>query len=205
MSAAGNGDDSGRRLRRRVLTTALACHGLAVAWTQPAAAADASPPTVTVADHGSASEVRGHFDVPASLSVAWGVLTDYDHIADFVSSMRASAVESRSGSHLTVRQQAAVGAFPFRRVVHLLLRVRERPDSTIEFDDVLARDFRLYRGAWELRPGPSGTAVTYRLHAQPVHALPSLVDRAILRRTVLRLLTQVRAEMMLRAGAREAP
>jgi hypothetical protein len=156
---------------------------------------------VTVEDRKSVSEVRGSFDAPVPLPVAWSVLTDYDHIDDFVSSMRTSAVESRADSDLTVRQEAVVGVFPFRRVAHLLLSVRERPDTSIEFRDVLDRDFRVYRGAWELRPGPSGTDVTYRLEARPASATPSFLDRAVLSRTVTRLLTQVRAEMVRRAGS----
>jgi hypothetical protein len=179
----------------------FACVGLAAAWTPPPATAGVRPPTVTVEDQGSVSDVRGRFDVPVLPSVAWGVLTDYDHIADFVSSVRTSAVESRVGSGFTVRQEAVVGAFPFRRVAHLLLRVREQPDQRIEFHDLLERDFRLYQGEWELRPGLSGTAVTYRLQAQPVRSIPRLVDHAVLSRTVLRLLAQVQTEMIRRGGA----
>jgi carbon monoxide dehydrogenase subunit G len=193
-----------RRSRRRSLATLLVCLGLAAGWA-PGALANVPAPVVSVEDQHSVSDVQGRFEVPVPLSVAWDVLTDYDHIADFVSSMRASAVESRSDSGLTVRQEAAVGPFPFRRVAHLLLDVRELPDRRIEFHDLLDRDFRLYRGAWELSPEPSGTAVTYVLHAQPTGAIPSFISHAFLSRTVRRLLTQVQAEMIRRASAGEAP
>jgi ribosome-associated toxin RatA of RatAB toxin-antitoxin module len=189
----------------RALATVLAAIGLVLTWAPAPAAGDPRPPTVTVESRNSVSGVVGRFDVAVPPAAAWGVLTDYDHIADFVSSMRASAVVSRAPGALTVRQEAVVGAFPFRRTAHLLLNVREQPDHRIEFRDLLERDFRLYQGEWELRPGPSGTTVTYRLHAQPNSAIPSFIDRAVLSRTALRLLTQVRAEMMRRAGAREDP
>jgi hypothetical protein len=183
----------------------LACLGLTAAWVAPAALADVDPPIVTV-EHGKVdSEVQGRFEVPVPLLVAWDVLTDYDHIADFVGSMRSSAVESRSHSGLTLRQEVVAGVFPFRKVAHLLLSVREQPDTTIEFHDLLDRDFRLYQGGWELHPGLSGTAVTYHLHAQPVSSIPRFIDHAVLSRAVMRLLTQVQAEMIRRGGAQEDP
>ncbi len=194
--------DAGRR--GRALTLALACTGLATVWAPPAAVATVPPPVVTVEEQKSVNEVLGHFEVPVPLSVAWDVLTDYDHITDFVSSMRASAVESRDSAGLTVRQEAVAGVFPFRRVAHLLLSVREQPGHRIEFHDLLDRDFRLYRGAWELRPEAAGTAVTYHLAARPAAAAPPFIDRAFLSRTVMRLLTQVQAEMM-RRGREGAP
>lgn len=200
MSASRRGR-SVRCRRGRSAAIGLGCLALVLAGAPSPAVADAAPPAVSVADRQSVSEVRGRFEAPVPLSVAWDVLTDYDHIGDFVSSMRTSSVESRADGDLTVRQEAVVGVFPLRRTAHLLLSVRERPDTSIEFHDVLDRDFRLYRGAWELRSGPSGTGVTYRLEAQPVGATPSFLERAVLSRTVTRLLTQVQAEMMRRAGS----
>jgi hypothetical protein len=200
MSASRRGG-SARCRRGRAAAIGLGCLALALAWAPPPAAAAEAPPAVSVEDRRSVSEVRGRFEVSVPLPVAWDVLTDYDHIPDFVSSMRMSTVEARVDSGLTVRQEAVAGVFPLRRTAHLLLSVRERPDTSIEFHDVLDRDFRLYRGAWELRAGPTGTRVTYRLDAQPVGATPSFLERAVLSRTVTRLLTQVQAEMVRRAGS----
>lgn len=197
-----NGSGRGPAGLRAMVAAGL---GLTLALAPSPAAAIMDSPTVTVEDSRTVGDVNGRFDVPVPLPVAWDVLTDYDHIADFVSSMRASAVESRMDGHLTVRQEAVVGAFPLRRTAHLLLRVREEPGNRIEFQDVLDRDFRVYRGEWQLHPGPSSTSVTYRLHAQPVRGIPPLIGRAAMRRTAEQLLTQVRAEMMRRAGLREAP
>ena len=117
-----------RRRGAATVAVALVCLGpLAAGATPPAAADPARPPTVSVEGRSAVRDVLGHFDVPVPLSVAWSVLTDYDHIADFVGSMRASAVESRGDGELTVRQEAVAGVFPFRRVARLLLRVREHP------------------------------------------------------------------------------
>jgi hypothetical protein len=200
MSASRRGG-SARCRRGSSAARGLGCLALVLAWAAPPAAAGAAPPAVSVEDRQSVSQVLGRFEVPVPLPVAWDVLTDYDHIGDFVSSMRTSSVESRADGDLTVRQEAVAGVFPLRRTAHLLLSVRERPDTSIEFHDVLDRDFRLYRGVWELRAGPAGTDVTYRLEARPVGATPSFLERAVLSRTVTRLLTQVQAEMVRRAGA----
>src|SRR5205085_6179074 len=65
-------------------------------------------------------EVSGGFHVPVSDSVAWSVLSDYDHIGNFVSSMRSSRVERRDSTGLHVRQVAVGGMFIFHKRVQVL-------------------------------------------------------------------------------------
>lgn len=160
------------------------------------------PREVTVAVDGEsrACKVLGRFVAQVPDNVAWAVLTDYDHLARFVSSLEASKVESRSGNHLTVAQDAAAHVFLFHRDVHVRLDVNEEPERRIVFRDTLGKDFRSYVGEWRVRPDSTGTLVEYQLAAEPRSAVPRSVCRGMLKRTAQSLLTEVRSEMLRRGG-----
>ncbi|MBI3292650.1 MAG: hypothetical protein HYZ73_07585 [Elusimicrobia bacterium] len=56
-------------------------------------------------NHG-AYRLEGHFVVEAPRHVVWEVLTDYDHIREFVSSIRTSQVKQRDKDWLLLEQDA---------------------------------------------------------------------------------------------------
>jgi len=194
----------GARLCARFGLLLLLAHASALPAHASALAARAHSVSVTVEDHEGVYSVRGAFEAPVPAGVAWSVLTDYDHIGAFVTSMRSSSIERRDGSRLLVRQEAQGGMFALRRRVHVLLKVREEPERRISFTDVLGCDFRRYDGGWSVEPVGSGTSVRYELEARPVAAMPHVLGRAMLRRAAERLLEQVRGEMLRRAAAPRA-
>lgn len=191
----------------RVITFGSRCEGarkgalaavLSVVLASLAFAA-AEDPRITVTPRGEVYEVRGEFSVPVANHIAWHVLSDYEHIPSFVSSMKSSVVQSREGSRLRLRQRATAGAFLVRRTVEVDLEVTEEPGRRIAFHDVDGRDFRLYSGAWTIAPSPSGSVVSYVLVARPRAALPGFVGRNVMGSSARRLLEEVRDEMMRRS------
>ena len=179
-------------LSARVCLSALLISGLA-------GGARADGVTVSVRESQGGYSVRGEFITVASPSLAWSVLTDYDRIDAFVGSMRESSSERRDG-RLVVRQTAAVGVFPVRKVVRVALEIAEEEGSRIVFSDVLKRDFDFYFGEWSLSPEAGGTRVTYRVEAAPRTTVP-FVGRGIAGRNARSLLSQVSAEMKRRSSA----
>jgi hypothetical protein len=148
-----------------------------------------------------AFEVTGSFTVDASSSAVWVVLTDYEHIPDFVSSMKRSVVrESRPDGSLLVEQEAVGGMFFVSKKVRVLLDVHRTPGS-VRFDDIDHRDFWIYSGGWTTAPAPAGILVSYHLLAQPDFPAPSFLLRGVMRRGARDLLMQVRAEIVRRAAA----
>ena len=145
-------------------------------------------------------QALGEFVVPAPDSIAWNVLTDYDHIGGFVSAVRSSSIARDSAGTLKVRQVAVAGMFPFKKTVTVALDVVERPRTVIEFRDTLGRDFRHYEGRWDLTADPSGTRVRYTLDARPRVATPSMLARMLISHDAAELLEQVRAEMLRRSA-----
>jgi len=54
-------------------------------------------------------------DVPVALQTAWGVLVDYDHMANILDNLSSSKVASRNGNRLIVKQEgvARFGLFSY--------------------------------------------------------------------------------------------
>ena len=91
----------------KVFIAGFAVAGLMTALSPAAAvAADASPPNVVVNvdQRGDLIVVDVTATVAAPVGVVWGVLTDYAHMASFLSSLKTSAVVSGQGNTVNVEQ-----------------------------------------------------------------------------------------------------
>lgn len=165
-------------------------------------AAAGTPVVVTVTRASEGLEIVGRCRVVAPAAVAWGVLTDYDGIDRFVSSMRESRIVARENDHLLVEQIAVGRVFLFHRELHVLLWVEEDSASTIRFTDTLHRDFDSYDGTWRIEPMGPEVEIEYRLLARPSRGVPDLIGRGIFRGTVRQLLSEVAAEISRRAATR---
>jgi len=173
----------------------------------PLAAADRAPasaatmpagPQVSVTGIGNgAYRIEGSFGVDAPPPVAWAVLTDYDNLSSFVSSMRSSSAARPESGRLLVIQEAVGRAGPFSRTLHVVLDVTEVPPGRIEFHDVCGASFRSYVGAWAIDSDVAGARVTYSLEARP-RSSPPFFARSILASNARGLLEQVRLEMLRR-------
>jgi uncharacterized protein YndB with AHSA1/START domain len=146
-------------------------------------------------------EVDARFDVAASSEVVWGVLTDYENLPRFVSSMRRSRVLETREDGVVVVEQDAVGGFLFlNRAVSVCLDVTRRL-TRLTFTDTCRKDFWFYEGGWETSETlDGGTRVSYRLQAQPDFVAPGFVVRRVMNKGARELLVQVRDEIRRRAA-----
>jgi len=144
--------------------------------------------------------VRGVFVVPVPVSVVWEVLTDYDGIGRFVSSVRESRLEPQPDGRRLLRQDAVGGGFLVRRRVHVLLELEEDPGRRIAFHDVLGKDFRAYAGEWRIASDSTLIQVDYELEAEFNSAIMRAFCRGAMQHAAEDLLEQVRAEMLRRAS-----
>jgi len=188
----------------RTAWAAAAAAALAVSMASPAAAAEPegaatamlAAPSVSVTSAQSAYRIEGSFGVDTEASVAWAVLTDYDRVPSFVSSMRSSTAQRESG-RLLVTQEAVGRAGPFSRTMHVVLEVTERAPERIAFHDVGGGSFYSYAGSWTISPEGTGVRVTYVLDARP-RSSPPLFAKSIMSSNARSLLEQVRLEMLRR-------
>jgi carbon monoxide dehydrogenase subunit G len=140
--------------------------------------------------------------VAASATAAWAVLTDYDHMADFVPGLVSSTQTRRSGARALVAQEASAQVLLFSRRIHVLLDVREEPCRSLTFEDTARTSFRAYRGSWVVSPaGIAGIRLAYHVEAEPAFWAPAWAVRRFLGRTADDLLREVSREILRRAAA----
>ncbi len=187
------GAEGGARRRAPFLLVLCALFAAPAAWGQAAA--------VQVANTSEDCGIRGSFSAPVSIATAWSVLTDYDGLDRFVTSMHASRIEHRDNGDRVLRQEAVAKFFMMSRTMRVLLELEETAGSRIVFRDVLGRDFRSYSGEWRLSHEAGETRVEYDLQAEPRSSVARALCRGMLRKTGEDLLAEVRAEMLRRAAA----
>ena len=144
--------------------------------------------------------VDASFDVNVPASIPWEVLTDYEGVGRFVSSIRHSTVKKREPGRVLLEQHGIGRAWIISLPMHVVLEVREDNQRILAFRDVCGKSFSLYEGTWELAPIYGGTRVTYRLKAEPTGRQPAVVARSAIKGSVKKLLDEVRQEILARAA-----
>ncbi len=186
----------------RALAIALLLSGSGVAMPRSPLTGVRGEVSVQEQSDGGVYEIEGSFGLDARVSgdVVWGVLSDYDHLGRFISSLKESEVKRRLPHEVLLEQEGAgkglLALEPFR----VLLDVREKPTREIDFTDILHRDFDVYEGSWRLRERPDGWRVSYRLRAKPRWALPGFIGKPAFASGAADLLAELRAEIVRRSG-----
>ena len=144
--------------------------------------------------------VDATFDVNVPASIAWEVLTDYEGIGRFVSSIRQSTIKRREPGRLLLEQHGVGRAWIVSLPMHVVLEVREHGERVLAFHDVCGKSFSVYEGSWELSEIDGGTRVTYRLKADPTGRQPAMLAKSAIKGSVKTLLDEVRKEIVARAA-----
>jgi hypothetical protein len=143
--------------------------------------------------------LEGHLKVVGSAYDVWKVLTDYENISKFVSSLRKSTVKESTTDRLLLEQEALGKEFIFSKRIRVLLQITEIPYKRIIFEDISHVDFGFYEGSWEIHPGTSGLDVVYRLNCKRLFTVPNVLAKDALKKSAEDLLSEVRAEIIRRA------
>lgn len=188
--------------RARVATVAalfLAC-ALAVA---PAAASDAV--NVQARKNDDAYIVDVTFTVPASATIAWDVLTDFEGMEGFISSVTASRIVNRQGNAFDVDQEGRgkLGPIPFTytnvRRVQLVPRT-EIVSTLVESDNLKSSDFTT-----RIAPQGTGAAVTVRGTFVPGFFASTVITIDKVKDRMAQLYEEMRDEMVRRARGDPRP
>lgn len=184
---------------RLSLWTALLGAMCAALWCGASFAAD--DPTLSFYEGFGHYKLEGSFFVDADRQLIWDVLTDYEHIPDFVGSMKISRVESRFGDDLVLHQEPEGGFLFFTKRLHLTLNVHETPENSIIFQDTSHQDFNFYQGSWQIQKADSGHGyeVIYDLDAEQNFSAPAFLASDAVSGGARDLLKKVREEILKRA------
>ncbi|RPI52841.1 MAG: hypothetical protein EHM55_15505 [Acidobacteria bacterium] len=144
--------------------------------------------------------VEAAFEVTVDPQIVWAVLTDYEGISGFVSSIRQSTVKRREAGRVVLEQHGVGKAWIVSVPMHVVLDVREQDGRVLMFRDLCGKSFSTYEGQWAISTTGGRTRVTYWLKADPSGRQPAMFARPAIRGSVKKLLDEVRAEILARAA-----
>ena len=114
-------------------------------WACNAVAADL--PVVNIQQQGTRLMASGELTVPVSAATAWAVLTDYEHVPEFVPGMRVSRVVEQTGNICVVEQQGEMMANNLRMFYQGMLRIVEETPGKL-YVQFVSGTFRNMQGQW---------------------------------------------------------
>ncbi len=140
--------------------------------------------------------VFGWFAIDISSRAAWKILSDYDRLGAYVSSVNLSRKIRYDNGQWYVEQMMSGKAGPFHKTIHLFLEVEEIIERKIAFRDVSGKSFKSYEGSWEILNADEGIQVLYKLRAAPAFFAPGFIATGAFKRSVALLLMELRDEMI---------
>ncbi len=120
-----------------------------------------------------------------SLEQIWQVLTDYDHLADFIPNLTQSQRISHPEGGIRIVQVGTQCFINVKFCARVVLDMIETFPRELHFS-MVEGDFRQFEGRWLLEPvasgSSSGTQLSYDLLVLPPRAMPAgLIERHIRR------------------------
>ncbi|HEV2041697.1 MAG TPA: SRPBCC family protein [Casimicrobiaceae bacterium] len=193
-----------RKLHVLILGLSL---GVPLALAQAPLRADphaASDIVVHVKKNGATIIVDVEMAVQAPPLAAWEVLTDYDHMAQFVTNVQSSKITDRKGNTLVVAQKSGTSfgllKFSFDNVREVELVPHSEVHSKLISGDMKASAFTTRI----VSDGGGGARVFNHGEFVPTMWVPPVVGTAFLEAETRRQFHELRNEMMRRAMAPKA-
>ena len=138
---------------------------------------------------------------PAPVEQAWAVLTDYDHMTSFVSSLTASRVVERHDADRWHVMQAGRTTVAFMSFAFETVRAVELVRHKEIRSSLVSGDFKAYASTTSIAPAGSGTRIVHHGEYVPTKWLPPMVGPAVIERETRRQYQEIIAEMERRAAA----
>jgi ribosome-associated toxin RatA of RatAB toxin-antitoxin module len=143
---------------------------------------------------GKAYQIASSGTVAAAPATVWRILTDYNHMADYVPDLKSAKVISRIGDKVIIDQLGAARFFFLSRDIHLIVQVVEQAPSKLEVS-LVDGDMKVYRCSWELRQAGGGTKVLYNATIEPKFYVPGMVGASMVRKDIGRMMAAVLARL----------
>ena len=159
-----------------------------------AAPAEDGPIAVKVEVAGEIVRVEASFYVGAPPEETWEVLTDFEHMAKFVTNLKSSGILSRSGNSLTIAQQGAASFGPLSFTFESTREIRLTPVDQIRAH-MLNGNMKRYDSTTQLASEGAGTRVQFRSEAVPETWLPPIVGVRFIETETRQQLQEMRDEI----------
>lgn len=130
--------------------------------------------------------------VAAAPAVVWRILTDYNHLADYLPNLKSARVVSRDGDRVIVEQLGTARFLFFSQPIRLVVQAHERAPDRIDIS-LIDGDMKIYRATWELKPlaGAPGTRLVYNATIAPKFDVPGIVGTDVVRADIAEMMAAV--------------
>jgi carbon monoxide dehydrogenase subunit G len=141
--------------------------------------------------------VDASLSVHASPAEAWAVLTDFDHMARFISNLQVSRVLSASGNTLQVEQKGKSSGGPFSIAFESVKEYDLKPFESIH-TRLVSGSFKKFEGKMHLVAQGEDTRLEYHGESIPEMWIPPLVGLALVRSEIREQFGELRDEILRR-------
>lgn len=172
---------------------------LAVAWALCVSlTATAQQLSIESAAQGGVVTVRASAEMQVDPRTVWDVISDYDHLAEFIPDMKSSRVVQRDGDTVIVEQTGDSGFLFFRQPIAVRLLVVEYPTRRI-LAHALGGNLREMEGRYELENLATGAVrLLYEGRVVPDFPVPPIFGTMLMRSELSRQFTAMVKEIMRR-------
>jgi ribosome-associated toxin RatA of RatAB toxin-antitoxin module len=145
---------------------------------------------------GDTVTVWAEANLQVDLRVAWDVLSDYDHMSQFIPNLTVSRVISRNANSLVVEQKGEFAFLFFRQPIEVRMDTVETPRSRIVAHAIAGGSFRELSGRYELQNlEEGGVRITYMGRFVPAFPLPPFLGIIAVRNTASTQFAAMMAEI----------
>ena len=165
-----------------------------VAW----ASADALEVDTYLVAKGKVAEVKAEFSVPLSAREVLDVLTDFEHMPQFVSDIHSVRLIREEENHKLIALKGVVEFFFIEFPIDVVMKVTLLPDDVIELQSVSGN--MKVQGVVKVNHSGAQTLVTYDARLSPEFWLPPILGPALISGQIKKQFVEQIAEMYRRHG-----
>lgn len=130
---------------------------------------------------GRQREISAHIRLPYSLEQVWQILTDYEHLADFIPNLAKSRRIDHPQGGIRLEQVGTQSLLKIKFCARVVLDMVEQFPNELKFQ-MVEGDFKSFFGSWQLQPTdcPNEVDLRYVLTVLPPRTMPiGLIERRL--------------------------
>lgn len=139
---------------------------------------------------GRQRQISAKIRIPHSMEQIWQILTDYDHLADFIPNLsKSNRIEHPEGG-IRIEQVGVESLMKLKFCARVVLDMVEHFPDRLDFT-MIEGDFKEFTGSWTLQPiaaDGSETELCYTVTVLPPRIMPvGMIERRLQKGLVLNL------------------
>lgn len=146
-------------------------------------------------------QITAKIQIPYPVEQVWQILTDYEHLADFIPNLAKSQKIEHPQGGIRLEQIGSQSFLKLKFCARVVLDMVENFPNQLAFQ-MVEGDFKEFFGTWQLTPhtisGQPGTHLRYTVQILPPRAMPiGMIERRLSHNLVVNLMAiRQRAETL---------